>query len=79
MNKWLSLRHWSHVIRRVVRLLASPRIPVREKLLFLIPVVVYWVMPDALPFLPIDDIAVTMLLMGWFSGRMESKYDMSDR
>jgi len=45
-----------------------------EKLLFGIPVVVYWIMPDMLPFMPIDDIAVTMMLASWFSDRMERKY-----
>lgn len=74
MKRWLSLRHWTHVFRRVFRLLASQNVPVGEKLLLLIPVLVYWVMPDALPMLPIDDIAVTMLLADWFSNRIEKKY-----
>ncbi|GIO84320.1 hypothetical protein J25TS5_12520 [Paenibacillus faecis] len=33
----------------------------------------YWVLPDVLPFIPIDDIAVTMLLMNWFVDRAERK------
>lgn len=71
MKKLLSLRYWGHVLRRVVRLILSPKVPLHEKLLFLIPVVLYWVLPDVLPYLPFDDIAVTMLLANWFSKRME--------
>lgn len=73
-NRWLSLKRWVHVFRRIVPLLRSSRIPLREKLWFAVPALVYWVMPDALPYLPIDDIAVTMLLMNWFTDRMERKY-----
>ena len=46
----------------------------RDKLLFLVPVALYWVLPDFMPFLPIDDIGVTMLLMNWFVSRVERKY-----
>lgn len=74
MRKLLSLRHWVHVLRRVWRLILSPRVPIGEKLLFGFPAIVYWIMPDVLPFLPVDDIAVTMLLANWFSERMERKY-----
>ena len=45
-----------------------------DKLLFLVPVVLYWVLPDFMPLLPIDDIGVTMLLMNWFVSRVERKY-----
>lgn len=69
-----SLRHWGHVFRRIIPLLRSPKVPIGEKLLFFVPALVYWVMPDALPFIPLDDIAVTMLLMNWFTDRAERKY-----
>ncbi len=46
----------------------------RDKLLFLVPVVLYWVLPDFMPLLPIDDIGFTMLLMNWFVSRVERKY-----
>ncbi|MFD2613306.1 hypothetical protein [Paenibacillus gansuensis] len=74
LRKLLSLRQWGHVLRRTVKLASSPAIPLKEKLLFAVPALVYWVMPDVLPFLPIDDIAVTMFLMNWFTERMERKY-----
>lgn len=45
-----------------------------DKLLFTIPALLYWVLPDFMPFIPIDDIGVTMLLMGWFTARMDRKY-----
>jgi hypothetical protein len=56
------------------RFIASARIPLSEKLLFAIPVLLYWVLPDVMPFLPIDDIGVTLLLMNWFVTRAERKY-----
>ncbi|XEC93252.1 hypothetical protein AB6A23_17985 [Paenibacillus tarimensis] len=77
MRKLLSLRHWQHVFVRIYRLLRSKDVLVRDKLLFLIPVALYWVLPDALPMLPFDDIAVTMLMAEWFAGRMERKYPHS--
>jgi uncharacterized membrane protein YkvA (DUF1232 family) len=58
------------------RLLRAPYIPFREKLLFIVPVVLYWVMPDFLSFLPVDDAAVTLLLANWFVRRIEKKYGM---
>lgn len=75
--KWkrlFSLRRWSHVFKRIFKYLSSPDIAKGDKLLFFIPAVLYWVLPDAIPFLPIDDIGVTMLLMNWFVGRIDRKY-----
>ncbi|GIP38085.1 hypothetical protein J31TS4_13650 [Paenibacillus sp. J31TS4] len=74
MSKLLSLKHWVHVFKRVGRLLVSSRVPMKEKLLFVVPAALYWVLPDVIPFLPIDDIAVTMLLANWFATRFEKKY-----
>ncbi|AHD04976.1 hypothetical protein ABNB59_09205 [Paenibacillus larvae] len=77
MRKLWSLRHWKHVFVRVYRLLTSPAVSTFDKLLFLIPVLMYWVLPDFLPFMPIDDIAVTMVAANFFSGYMEHKYPAS--
>lgn len=74
IRKLLSYKHWSRVVRRVIRLLGSADVPLAEKLLFGVPVLLYWVLPDALPFVPLDDIAVTMLAMNWFAARAERKY-----
>lgn len=74
LKKILSIRYWIHILKKVYRLLVSPRVPLPEKLLFAIPVLLYWILPDFLPFMPVDDIAVTMLAAGWFARRMERKY-----
>lgn len=74
IRKLLSYKHWSAVVSRVIRLIGSSSVPLREKLLFGLPVLLYWVLPDALPFVPIDDIAVTMIAMNWFAARAERKY-----
>ncbi|MGO4107166.1 hypothetical protein [Paenibacillus sp. YAF4_2] len=75
MRKWLSLRYWRNTFVRIYKLLIARDVAIIDKLLFLVPVILYWVLPDALPFLPIDDIAVTMLLADWFARRMEKKYN----
>ncbi|WP_046215691.1 hypothetical protein [Paenibacillus wulumuqiensis] len=62
-----------NVFRKLPGLLTSRELPLREKLLFAIPVLVYWVMPDVMPFMPIDDIGVTLLMMNWFVSRAETK------
>ncbi|PYY28107.1 Uncharacterized protein PIL02S_03243 [Paenibacillus illinoisensis] len=75
--KWrrlLSFKRWTEVFKRLPRLLRAPQIPLHEKLLFIIPVILYWVLPDVMPFMPIDDIGVTLLLMNWFVSRAERKY-----
>ncbi|EXX89448.1 hypothetical protein BG53_12870 [Paenibacillus darwinianus] len=74
MRKLVSLRHWKHVFVRIYRLLVSPRVRLADKLLYLVPVAVYWVMPDVMPLLPIDDIAVTMLAAELYTRYMERKY-----
>ncbi|THF79985.1 hypothetical protein E6C55_11335 [Cohnella fermenti] len=58
------------------KVLSSPRVSLWDKLLFVVPVVLYWVLPDLMPFMPIDDIAVTIALAGWYAGRMETKYGL---
>ncbi|KAA8999793.1 hypothetical protein F4V43_15835 [Paenibacillus spiritus] len=74
LRKLLSLKEWSHVLRGALRHLLSPRVATRDKLLFIIPALLYWVLPDVMPFMPIDDIGVTMLLMNAFVARMDRKY-----
>lgn len=74
IRRLLSLRHWKHTFARVYRLLRSPRVRLADKLLFAVPVLLYWVLPDALPFVPVDDIAVTMLAAEWFARWMEGRY-----
>jgi uncharacterized membrane protein YkvA (DUF1232 family) len=73
-RKMWSLHRWSYIFRRVPRLMISSQIPLFEKLLFVIPALLYWILPDVLPFIPIDDLAVTALLMNWFVTRVERKY-----
>jgi uncharacterized membrane protein YkvA (DUF1232 family) len=76
MRKLLSLRHWQRTFVRIFQLLRSKDVSLLDKLIFSVPVFLYWVLPDVLPFMPIDDIAVTMLIAEWFARRMESKYNI---
>ncbi|MUT66891.1 hypothetical protein [Paenibacillus sp. NEAU-GSW1] len=75
MRKLLSLRHWRNTFVRIYRLLVSKEVLLRDKLFFIIPVILYWVLPDVLPYLPVDDIAVTMIAAEWFARIMEKKYN----
>ena len=77
MRKLLSLRHWKNTFMLIYRLLISKQVLLRDKLLFLVPVIVYWVIPDVMPFMPIDDIAVTMIIAQWFASRMNRKYNLN--
>lgn len=77
MRKLLSLRHWKMTFTLIYKLLRSRDVAVRDKLLFLVPVIVYWIIPDVMPFVPIDDIAFTMIIAEWFAGRMGRKYNIS--
>lgn len=74
MRKWLKLSTWVKLVTRTFAYLRSPALPLREKALLLIPAVLYWVLPDAMPYVPLDDIAVTLLLSNWFIRRIENKY-----
>ncbi|MGG1633040.1 hypothetical protein BK120_07100 [Paenibacillus sp. FSL A5-0031] len=76
MRKLLSLRHWQRTFVRIFQLLRSKDVSLLDKLIFSVPVFLYWVLPDVMPFMPIDDIAVTMVLAEWFARRMESKYNI---
>lgn len=70
-RSWWSLRRWAHILRRVPPLLASREVPLSDKLLLVVPALLYWILPDVLPFIPLDDMAVTLLLMDWFLTRAE--------
>ncbi|WP_141506234.1 hypothetical protein [Paenibacillus luteus] len=76
MRKLLSLRHWQQTFVRIFQLLRSKDVSLLDKLIFSVPVLLYWVLPDVMPFMPVDDIAVTMLLAEWFARRMETKYNI---
>ncbi|MFF2910439.1 hypothetical protein [Paenibacillus sp. NPDC057934] len=73
-RRWFSLKMWSQIFRASWRYIISSQVTLGDKLLFTIPVLLYWVLPDVMPFVPIDDIGVTMLLAGWFVSRMDRKY-----
>ena len=74
MKKWFRISRLAGMLRKTWRLLRMPQVPFKEKLFLLVPALLYWVLPDAIPFMPLDDIAVTLLLAGWFTGRLEKKY-----
>lgn len=76
LRRLLSFRNWGHVFKKIIPLLFSGKVPLREKLLFVIPALVYWVAPDLIPFMPVDDIAVSLFLMNFFTNRVERKYNL---
>lgn len=76
MRKLLSLRHWKSTFLLIYKLLKSNQVSIFDKLLFVVPVLLYWVLPDVMPFVPIDDIAFTMIVSEWFAVRMGRKYNI---
>lgn len=76
MRKLLSLRHWRNTFTLIFRILKARHVRLTDKLLFAVPVLLYWVMPDVMPFIPVDDIAVTMIISEWFARRMARKYNI---
>lgn len=76
-KNWLRL--WRHLPSRVFRILRSREVKVTDKLLFIVPVALYWILPDLMPFLPIDDAAVTALAAGWYARAMERKYRLPEQ
>jgi len=72
MPRWITI--WKHLPGRVWRILRSPRVSLMDKLLFIVPVALYWVLPDFMPFIPIDDAAFTALAAGLYARAMERKY-----
>ncbi|MFC5703814.1 hypothetical protein ACFPVX_21215 [Cohnella faecalis] len=73
------LRLWRHLPSRVFRVLRSSNVTVMDKLLFIVPVALYWVLPDFMPFMPIDDAAFTALAAGWYARAMERKYGLGEK
>lgn len=71
-SSWNSL--WRHLPRRIWTILRSDQVSLTDKLLFVVPVGLYWVLPDFMPFIPIDDAAVTAIAATWFTRAMEKKY-----
>ncbi|QJD83795.1 hypothetical protein [Cohnella herbarum] len=71
-RSWLTL--WRHLPRRVWRILRSEKVSLRDKLLFVVPVALYWVLPDLMPFIPIDDAAFTAIAASVYAKAMERKY-----
>ncbi|MFC6332538.1 hypothetical protein ACFP56_07860 [Paenibacillus septentrionalis] len=76
MRKLLSLRHWKSTFSLIYKLITSRRVALWEKLLFIVPVAIYWISPDFMPFVPIDDIAFTMIIAQVFASRMAKKYNI---
>jgi len=76
-RSWIVL--WRRLPSRVWRILRSARVSLRDKLIFIIPVALYWVLPDLMPFNPIDDAAFTALAAGWYARAMERKYAMNKK
>ncbi|WP_373229387.1 hypothetical protein [Cohnella sp.] len=71
-RSWITL--WRSLPGRVWRILRSDQVTLKDKLLFIVPVALYWVLPDFMAYLPIDDAAVTALAAAWFTRAMEKKY-----
>lgn len=49
------------LLRRLIALLFDPRVPKYKKQLFLLLTLAYWLAPDLMPFLPLDDLLFTLL------------------
>ncbi|MEW9106611.1 MULTISPECIES: hypothetical protein [Paenibacillus] len=66
-------RSWQRLwllLSSVPRLLTSKRVPFWEKAIFVGVIAIYWIIPfDLIPFMPIDDIIFTLILLPWFSKR----------
>lgn len=51
----------SGFVPQLISLLLSDKVPVYKKWLYLLLVAGYWLSPDLLPFIPLDDLLVTLL------------------
>lgn len=65
---------WRHLPSRVWHILRSRQVSLKDKLIFIVPVALYWVLPDFMPFIPIDDAAFTAIAASWYARVMERKY-----
>ncbi|XID95516.1 hypothetical protein ACF3MZ_13785 [Paenibacillaceae bacterium WGS1546] len=74
----MARKSWFSLVRRlparVWRILRSDKVSAADKLLFIAPVALYWILPDFMPFMPIDDLAFTAIAGGWYARAMERKY-----
>lgn len=76
-RSWLTL--WRNLPSRVWRILKSPQVTIMDKLLFVGPVLLYWIAPDLMPLLPIDDAAFTVIAARLYASAMERKYGERNR
>lgn len=62
----------------LLRLLLDPRVSRQKKLAFPLIIAAYWVLPDLLPFLPMDDLLFTALMTYWFTRSAEKDVPQSE-
>ncbi|OXS62639.1 hypothetical protein B1A99_01930 [Cohnella sp. CIP 111063] len=74
MARKSGLALWMRIPGRVWRILRSDKVTLKDKLIFVVPVLLYWVLPDFMPLLPIDDAAFTAAAAIWYARAMERKY-----
>jgi hypothetical protein len=55
----------------LLRLLMDPRVSRQKKLAFPLIIFAYLILPDVLPFLPLDDLLFTILMVSWFTRSAE--------
>ena len=51
----------------LLRLWLDPRVSRNKKLALPLVVAAYWLLPDLMPFLPVDDLLFTVLMTYWFT------------
>ena len=56
---------------RLLRLWLDPRVSREKKLVFPLLIAVYWILPDVMPFLPIDDLLFAAMMAYLFSRSAE--------
>lgn len=64
----IKIRRFFRIVPRVwgsLRWLVSPRLPWKYRLMVLAPIVLYVVLPDLIPFFPLDDMAVTLAFLAF--------------
>ncbi len=76
MARKSGLALWTRIPGRVWRILRSNQVSTGDKLIFVIPVILYWILPDFMPLLPIDDAAFTAIAAVWYARAMERKYGL---
>ena len=57
----------------MLRLWLDPRVSGHKKLLFPLLIGAYWVLPDILPFLPVDDLLFTLVMAWVFTASAEKE------